>query len=273
MSTESTTPDTHLGGQESSQWADAREAAERYQSPDWRLLWSDEFDKDGAPDPARWTYEEGMVRNKEAQFYTHDRRENARIENGNLVISARKEPWQDAVYTSASLTTHGRFSFCYGKVEIRAKVPGGRGTWPALWTLGDSISTVRWPRCGEIDLMEHVGFNPDHFHFTVHTEAFNHVRGTQRGTKIKADNATADFHRFGLIWTPERLEWFLDDTKVFEFANTGGGIEEWPFDTPQYLILCLAIGGTWGGSQGIDDSIFPADLLVDYVRVWQNHPI
>lgn len=262
--------DPGLGGGGSSQgWADAAEAAVRYQSPQWQLIWQDEFVQPGLPDPQRWTYEYGRVRNREAQYYTRGRLENAAIEDGHLVITARRENWEGAEYTSASLTTQNTFAFTYGKVEVRAKVPPGRGTWPAIWTLGTQRAQTGWPECGEIDLMEYVGFDPDHFHFTVHTGAYNHRRGNQRGAKRPVAQSSEAFHTFGLLWTPERLEWFFDGEKVFEYRNEGTGHRAWPFDLPQYLIVNLAIGGAWGGQHGIDDSIFPARFLVDYVRVWQ----
>lgn len=249
---------------------DAADAAARYASPDWRLIWGDEFDRPGAPDPAKWDYERGLIRNRESQYYTVDRRENARVEDGHLVITARREPWEGATYTSASVTSLGKFSFRYGKLEIRAKVPAGRGTWPALWLLGENWKAVGWPRCGEIDLMEHVGYDPDRIHFTVHTGAFNHVKKTGVGRAITVPRAHERFHVFGFIWTPERIEFFFDGRKVHEFANDGQGVDHWPFDAPFFLLLNLAIGGEWGGQKGIDPSIFPVEYRVDYVRVWQK---
>jgi beta-glucanase (GH16 family) len=251
-------------------YADAPEAVARYQDPRWQLVWQDEFEQPGAPDPAKWHYEYGRVRNREAQYYTRDRRENARVVDGLLLITAHREAWQGADYTSASLTTDGRFAFTYGKVEVRARVPGGRGTWPAIWTLGQRRGEVRWPDCGEIDIMEFVGFDPERFHFTVHTAAYNHTRGTQRGTTREVAEATSGFHTFGILWSPELIEWFCDGEKVFEYRNEGTGLAAWPFDDPQYLILNLAIGGAWGGQKGIDDTVFPARFEVDYVRVWQD---
>lgn len=243
----------------------------KYDSDQWKQIWSDEFNYEGAPDPAKWKYEVGMLRNNESQFYTPDRRENARVENGVLVITALAERWQDrADYTSASLTTRGKFDFTYGKVEIRARVPAGRGTWPALWTLGTNVNQVAWPKCGEIDIMEFVGFDPDKFHFSAHTKAFNHKISTHKTMAYDSPAAFSDFHRFGIIWTPQTISWFLDGKKVFEFANDGQGDAHWPFYKPQYLLINLAIGGKWGGVKGIDPNIFPATMLVDYVRVWQQ---
>jgi len=245
------------------------EAAARYTRTDWVLVWHDEFAEGPAPSPTRWTYEHGIVRNHELQFYTTDRRENARIADGRLIITGRREPWEGAAYTSASLTTKGKFTLTYGKIEICAKIPTGRGTWPALWLLGDEEKTG-WPLCVEIDLMENVGFDPERVHFTVHSGAFNHVQHTQRSRAIVVDQPWAEFHRYGLIWSPQRLEFFFDGEKVFEFVNDGQGVAHWPFDSPHYLILNLALGGAWGGQQGMDDRILPADFSIDYVRIWQQ---
>ena len=241
----------------------------RYIATTWIPVWSDEFDTPGQPDPTKWTFEKGRVRNGEAQFYTVNRPENARVADGHLIITARKESWEGASCTSASLTTEGRFSFTYGKVEISAKIPAGRGTWPALWTLGDNIANKGWPACGEIDLMEYVGMNPDRLYFTVHTQTYNHTKGTQRGHNIHCDRPWEAFHRYGLVVTPERLEWFFDGQPVFAYANDGKGSDSWPFDAPQFLLMNLAIGGGWGGQKGVDDALFPAEMLVDYVRVWR----
>ncbi len=244
------------------------EAAARYASGSWKLVWSDEFSGEGLPSQARWNYEHGLVRNNELQYYTTARPENARVVGGQLVITGRREEWEGAHYTSASLNTRGKFSFTYGKVEIRAKIPTGRGTWPALWMLGAGPGQ-RWPEEGEIDLMENVGWDPLKLHFTVHTGAFNHVLHTQRSRAVVLDHPWSDFHVYGLLWTHERLEFFLDGEKVSEFANDGQGHAHWPFDDPQYLIVNLALGGAWGGQKGVDDSIFPVEFRVDYVRVWQ----
>ena len=258
-----------------------RAARDRYDSPIWKLCWSDDFNEPGAPDPKRWNYEEGRVRNGEAQYYTLDRRENARVAEGHLIISAHKENYQGSNYTSASLTTLDRFAFTYGKVEIRAKVPRGRGTWAALWTLADydprfrggyerNGAGARWPRGGEIDLLEYVGMHPDQLFFTVHTEAYNHTKGTQRGHNIRQSKPWEDFYRYGIVWNTDRVEWFFNGNRVFSFLKDGKGPASWPLDSAQYLILNLAIGGGWGGQKGIDDTIFPAEFIIDYVRVWQE---
>jgi beta-glucanase (GH16 family) len=268
--------DSGLGAAAEVSEEDRVAASARYVAPVWVAEWSDEFEKDGHPDSTRWSYEVGRVRNNEAQFFTENRLENARVQGGNLFITARKEPWKDAEYTSASLTTLGKFALLYGKVEIRAKVPPGRGTWAALWTLADfdprSQAGPDWPNGGEIDILEYVGMNPDRLFFTVHTGAYNHTKKNQRGNNIAFERPWDDFHRYGIVWTPERIEWFFDGELVFSYENDGTGSAAWPFDKPQYLIMNLAIGGSWGGLKGIDDSIFPAEFVIDYVRVWKQPP-
>jgi beta-glucanase (GH16 family) len=237
--------------------------------PGWRLIWADEFDAPGLPDSSRWTYEEGLIRNREAQYYTR-RPENARVENGMLVIEARKEAHRGSQYTSASLTTEGRASWRYGRIEVRARVPQGRGMWPAIWTLGTNRRQVGWPMTGEIDIMEFVGFDPDTIHANVHTAAFNHRDKTGRGAKKHVPRPFDRFHLYAMEWTKDRIDVSVDGETYFTFRNTGNGVREWPFDAEQYLILNVAVGGAWGGQRGIDDSIFPQRFLVDYVRVYQR---
>lgn len=255
---------------------------------EWKLVWSDEFDRDGLPDPAKWAGEEGFVRNHELQYYTTNRARNARVENGHLILEAHQERfpnaqyqtnapvrrWQQrreqADYTSASLTTRGKVSWTYGRIEARAKVPAGRGTWPAIWMLGANIATVGWPACGEIDILEYVGHEPGVVHANVHTRGFNHTRGNGRGAKLKLPDAAEAFHVYAVEWTPRRLEFFVDDRKYFTLENDGTGVDSWPFDAPHYLILNLAIGGDWGGQRGVDAAAFPQRLTIDYVRVYQR---
>jgi beta-glucanase (GH16 family) len=232
------------------------------------LVWADEFDRPGLPDPSRWTYEDGFVRNQEAQYYTRQRLENARVEDGNLVIEARKEKLGGGEYTSASLITRGRGEFLYGRIEVRARLPRGRGLWPAIWLLGTNIQAVGWPRCGEIDVMENVGFEPGRIHANIHVEAYNHAAGTGKGASVLVPSAHDAFHVYAVEWTPERLDFFVDETKYFTFQKESADVRVWPFDAPQYLILNIAVGGAWGGQQGIDDSVFPQRLLVDFVRVY-----
>ena len=252
----------------------------------WILLWSDEFSEPGLPDPAEWDYETGFIRNNEQQYYTRARKENARVEEGMLIIEGRKEQWKNpaydpagkgkgrggrsrefAEYTSASLTTRGKASWTYGRIEVRAKLPAGRGTWPAIWMLGTNRQ-AGWPACGEIDIMEFVGYEPGIIHANIHTRKYNHVLKTGKGDKITIADASEAFHVYAVEWYPDRLDFFVDDQKYFSFKNEGTGADVWPYDKDQYLILNLAIGGSWGGQKGIDDSIFPQRYCIDYVRVY-----
>ena len=234
-------------------------------APSRTQAWQDEFDRDGLPDATRWDYEVGLIRNRERQYYTRSRSENARVENGLLIIEARRERFEGADYTSASLTS--RANWTYGRFEVRARLPKGRGTWPAIWMLGTNIRQVGWPDCGEIDIMEHVGFDPGRIHANIHTRAYNHVQGTNKGNSIVVPSPDGEFHVYSAVWTPDQLTFFVDNQRYFSFAKEPGGAAVWPFDQPQYLILNLAIGGSWGGQQGIDDAAFPARYEIDYVRV------
>lgn len=253
----------------------------------WKLVWSDEFDKPGLPDPAKWNYEEGFVRNNEAQYYTRDRGENARVENGMLIIEARKERFPNpsydpdakekktgrhgrefAEYTSASLTTLGKAGWTYGRIEVRAKLPPGRGTWPAIWTLGTNIHQVGWPVCGEIDIMEFVGFEPGIIHANVHANNRERTKKTDKGSQMSIPDASEAFHVYTMDWDAKHMDFFVDDKKYFTFSKDDSGKYAWPFDANQYLILNLAIGGAWGGAKGIDDTCFPQRYYIDYVRVY-----
>jgi len=238
---------------------------------EWQLVWEDNFDKDGLPDPNIWGYEVGYVRNKEAQFYTKGRAENAHVENGCLVIEARKDNWEGHDITSASLQTYGKKSMLYGRIEVKAKLPTGKGTWPAIWMLGDNIKEgSHWPDCGEIDIMENVGFEPDKIYANVHTKKYNHSIGTGRGSSIVIEKPYEDFHLYALEWDKNELRFYVDDQLYFTCKNDGTGIDAWPFDQPQYLILNLAIGGAWGGQQGIAEDLLPQKYYIDYVRVYKQ---
>ena len=232
------------------------------------LIWSDEFEYAGLPDPAKWNYEEGMIRNNEAQYYTRTRLENAKVENGVLTITARKENYREASYTSASIHTGGLFECKGGRIEVRAKLPEGRGVWPAIWTLGTNIGQAGWPVCGEIDIMEFVGYEPGFIYANLHTGDYNHVKGTGRGGKITVEKPFEDFHVYAVEWYDDRMDFYFDDMKYYTCLRKGEGVGEWPFDAPQYLILNLAIGGAWGGQKGIDDAIFPVEYKIDYVRIY-----
>jgi len=240
------------------------------QPTSWRLVWQDEFNGTGLPDATRWGYEVGYVRNSELQYYTQGRLENARQENGHLVIEARRDGWNGHDITSASVITKGKKSFLYGRIEVRAKLPTGKGTWPAFWMLGTDIDQVGWPACGEIDIMEYVGFDPTTIHGTVHTPFYYHGSSAgPRGSSTQASSPWLDYHLYAIEWFPDRIDFFVDSVKYFTFHNEGTSAK-WPFSKPHYLLLNLAIGGSWGGQQGVDLSLFPHRVLVDYVRVYER---
>lgn len=233
----------------------------------WQLVWSDEFERDGAPDPAKWDCEHGRVRNGEAQFYTAGRAANARVERGVLVLQAHREDWEGAAYTSASLHTKGKASWAHARIEVRAKLPRGRGLWPAIWMLGDNWHEVGWPACGEIDVMEFVGFEPDVVHHNVHTGGFNHNRGNGRGIRVPLPGASDGFHVYAVEWDRQRMAFTIDGATTFVVDNDHTGVQSWPFDAPFFLLLNVAVGGSWGGQKGIDESVFPQQMEVDWVRV------
>ena len=236
--------------------------------------WSDEFDYTGAPDPTKWGYEVGFIRNGEKQYFTNDRRENARVEGGNLVITARKEDFQEngksAIYTSASMTTRKTQAFIYGTFEIRAKFTSGRGNWPSIWFLGNDEDPLGWPTCGEIDLMEHVGYEPSMLHFTIHTKKYNHAARTAMGKSVQLPEVANTWHTFILQRNAHRLDMYFNGNPVFSYENDGTGTDAWPYDKPFHFITNVAIGGAWGGLKGIDDTTLPHTMDIDYVRYWKS---
>lgn len=241
----------------------------------WDLVWADEFEVKGLPDPDKWGYEVGYVRNNELQYYTEKRKENARVEDGVLIIEAHKDDNADVPdaiygYTSASLHTRDIATWTYGRIEVRAKLPDGIGTWPAIWTLGVNIDEVGWPACGEIDIMEHVGFQTGVIHANIHTQDYNHVLGTGKGSSVYIPKPDEDFHVYAVEWFADRLDFFVDDRLYFTYENENTGVDTWPYDAPHYLILNLAIGGSWGGQHGVDEKMFPTTYLIDYVRVFEH---
>jgi beta-glucanase (GH16 family) len=236
-----------------------------------KLIWADEFNEDGLPSSKIWSYEKGYVRNNEVQYYTEKVVQNARVENGHLVIAARYDSTAKNPYTSASLITLNKKDILYGRIEVRAKLPVGRGTWPAIWLLGTAYNAkYGWPECGEIDVMENVGFDSLRIHANIHTEAYNHVKKTNKGNSIAVQSPYEAFHVYSMEWSKDKIDFFVDDIKYFTYPKEPNATHaEWPFDDPHYLILNLAIGGAWGGQQGIDNRIFPHEYLVDYVRVYR----
>ena len=228
------------------------------------LVWSDEFDTNGAPNPAKWGYDVGTGSggwgNNELQYYT-SRTDNAIVSNGILQIIAKKELFGGSNYTSARLLSKDKFSFKYGKVEVRAKLPAGIGTWPAIWMLGSNISNVGWPACGEIDIMEHKGSELNKIHGSLHHPG--HSGGSADTKTVTISNATTDFHRYTVEWKDASIKFLIDDVLFYTFANSS----TLPFNQPFFLLLNVAMGGTFGGS--VDPAFSNASMEIDYVRVYQ----
>ncbi|WP_028295239.1 glycoside hydrolase family 16 protein [Olivibacter sitiensis] len=234
--------------------------------------WADEFDYEGLPDDTKWSYDVGNGDNgwgnNELQYYTEARSENVRVADGLLTITAIKEEMEGQEYTSTRLVSKGKGDFLYGRIEVKAKVPEGRGTWPAAWMLPTDWAYGAWPNSGEIDILEHVGYDQDVVHISVHTKAYHHSINTQKTAFRKISNASTEFHLYRVDWTPDYIRGYVDNDLLFQFANEKKGFEVWPFDKRFHILLNLAVGGDWGGAQGIDESVFPAKLEIDYVRVY-----
>lgn len=253
----------------------------------WELAWSDEFEGDSL-DSTKWSYNIWPARkvNDEDQAYT-DRQKNLRVEGGVLVIEAHKEDYEGAEFTSGRIHTEGKGDFLYGRFEVRAQLPRGQGTWPAIWMLPSdpfkyattcepgedwqgSTTCNAWPNSGEIDIMEHVGYQMGHVHGTVHNEAYYWVKWEQRKGRVLLGDVDEAFHVYALEWSPERIDMFVDDVHYFTYVNEGTGWKAWPYDHAYNLILNVAVGGAWGRAGGpIDDSVFPQRMRVDYVRVYE----
>lgn len=228
-----------------------------------KLFWSEEFNKDGAPDPATWGYDTGNNNgwgNGEQEFYTNNS-SNVIIQNGMLKITAIKENNSGFSYTSTRLISQNKFAFTYGKVEIRAQLPAGAGTWPALWLLGSNIATVNWPNCGEIDIMEQKGNDLNRIYGTLHYPG--HSGGNANGNSVVINNSSTAFHIYGLEWTPTTLAISVDGNVYHTVANS----QAVPFNHDFFFILNLAMGGSFAGS--IDPNFTSASMLVDYIRVYK----
>lgn len=234
-----------------------------------RLIWSDEFNYSGLPDSSKWDYENGLVRNKEPQFYTKKRLENARVENGSLIIEAKKEAYKGAEYTSASLITLGKKHFKYGKIEVRAKVPKGIGSWPAIWMLGVNRQVVKWPNCGEIDILEYIGRDSTAVYGTVHYKN-DAGKYEMSGKHPKVGKPYDDFHTYTFEWDKKKMTMSYDNIKYFEFnlADADKNAKK-IFGRKFYLLLNLALGreGTLGGP--LKEQILPLKYEVDYVRIYK----
>lgn len=243
---------------------------------DRQLVWSDEFEKDGAPDSTKWNFDIGDGcpdncgwGNNELQYYTRDP-ENVRVENGHLIIEARQDSLGGKAFTSTKIVSRDKGDWLYGRFEIRAKLPRGKGTWPAIWMLPTDWKYGGWPASGEIDIMEHVGYDPGVVHGTIHTEAYNHIRQTQKEGKITIPDAQDDFHVYTVDWFEDKMDFYVDD-KLYHTVERDpkDDYKGWPFDQRFYLIMNIAVGGNWGGAQGVDPTIWPQRMEIDYVRVYQ----
>ena len=246
-----------------------------YEGNDWELVWSDEFEGEGAPDASKWTYDVGNWGwgNNEPQYYTDNRRENARLEDGNLIIEARKNDMGQE-WTSARLTTRGKVSFLYGKIEFRAKVPATDGTWAAGWFLGDDYrDELSWPYCGEIDVLECVGSEIDDEtgdginHASCHTRTYYFKEGTHITAVTNVKDMVNEYHNYTIEWTPEGIVAFLDGEEYYTYDKTKDELE-WPFSKPQNLIVNLAMGGGMGGA--IDPAADNEQFVLDYIRVYER---
>ena len=222
--------------------------------------------------PEVWTFETGSGGwgNGELQNYTNG--ENAEVVDGKLIITAElvNNLFQPGSYTSSRLITAGKKEFQYGRMEIRAKLPSGTGIWPAIWMLGQNFWTNYWPACGEMDIMEYVGYNPNTVYSTVHTPSG--YGGGGSGSSMVVTTCEEDFHIYGMDWTSDSLTFYVDTPEniVHVYSPEVKTPENWPFDQPAFFILNVAVGGSWGGAQGIDNSIFPQSMEIDYVRVFQT---
>lgn len=238
----------------------------------YSLVWADEFDTAGLPDPARWDYDTDRNRlgwyNNEQQYYARDRAENAEVREGRLFITARKEDlsalpdWGGQVYSSARLVTRGKATWTHGHFEVRAKLPCGGGTWPAIWMLAES---GRWPTDGEIDIMEHVGNTPDRVFSALHSTRSGDLPPAY---SIRLPDACTAFHNYYLTWTADSITMGVDGVPHYQATRGALGQDAWPFDVPQYLLLNVAVGGSLGGT--VNPNAFPNSMEVDYVRVYQQ---
>ncbi len=242
----------------------------------YELVWSDEFDTDGLPDPDRWAFNVGGGGwgNGELQYYMP--KGNASVENGVLVIEARKEKRGTCSYSSARMLTRNIADWLYCRIEVRAKLPSGKGTWPAIWMLPTEGAYGDWPASGEIDIMEHVGYDPDVIVQSVHTRKTHGDNASNVSTKVPG--VREEFHIYGVEWLPERIIFSVDGQQTYayekpEAAEGERASDSWPFDRRMHLLVNLAFGGTWGGNMGIDEGCLPARFEVDYVRVYQSPEI
>jgi beta-glucanase (GH16 family) len=230
--------------------------------------WADEFDNNGAPDATKWTYDVGGsgFGNNELQYYTNTTN-NAEVKDGLLTITAKKEVFGGMAYTSSRLVSKTGSDMLYGRIEVRAKIPAGRGTWPAIWMLPNDYAYGTWPNSGEIDIMEHVGYDQGNVHFSLHTQ-LNSASNSKTST-LNIPTVSTEFHTYRADWTPTTINGYCDDKLIFTYTNDGKGSAGWPFDKPFHILLNVAVGGNWGGVKGVDDTVFPASMQIDYVRFFK----
>ncbi|MFN8253926.1 MAG: glycoside hydrolase family 16 protein [Ferruginibacter sp.] len=238
----------------------------------WKLQWSDEFNYTGLPDSSKWNYDVGGDGwgNNELQYYTRADTTNAKVQNGKLIITAVKQKKENNNYTSARLVTKNKGDWTYGRIAVKAKLPAGRGMWPAIWMLSTDWQYGGWPESGEIDIMENVGYMPDSVFSSVHTKSFNHIIHTQKTKGLFLADLSSKFHVYAIEWYNDRIDFFVDENLFFSFKNTGKGFEEWPFDKRFHLLLNVAVGGNWGAVRGVDETIRSASMEVEYVRVYER---
>jgi len=243
-------------------------------SDELTLVWSDDFNYTGLPDSSKWEYDTAGNKdgwgNYEEQLYTVAKPENAFVKNGKLFITALYKPIGEKNFTSARLISKADWQ--YGRIEVNAKLPGGRGTWAAIWAMpgGWSFKDGNWPDIGEIDIMEHVGHDLGVVHASAHSKDYQWQKNTQKTGTIYLPDVNTDFHTYALNWTPDYMQAFVDDSLFFEYHNEGLGASKWPYDKPFYLILNVAVGGAWGSIKGIDTTAFPQTMEVDFVKVYQK---
>jgi len=236
----------------------------------YQLVWSDEFEYTGVPDPAKWSFETGGHGwgNGELQYYTAGT-QNSIVDNGKLYIFAKNDGFDTNLYTSARINSTGAGHWTYGKFVVRAKLPKGKGTWPAIWMLASewTYGDKGWPANGELDIMEHVAADPNVIHASIHTTSYNHKIGTQKTNKKTIPTSMTEFHDYGMLWTENKIEFSIDDVVFFTVDKKATDTyKEWPFDKNFHFLLNIALGG-WGGT--VDPTIFPATMEIEYVRVYQ----
>ncbi len=240
----------------------------------YSLVWHDEFNYKGLPDSSKWNYDvEGNSwnwGNNEEQYYTSKDKDNAEVKKGKLFITAIREEIEGKDYTSARLVTKGKGDWLYGRIEVKAKLPEGRGTWPAIWMLPSNYEYEQYPSNGEIDIMESVGYMPHTILSVLHTKLNEEKMKSHEPDTIIVEDCYTDFHVYAMEWTPDYIKTFVDDENFFTFKNKYDNSGDFPFTEAYHLLLNVAVGGTWGGREGIDESIFPQSMVIGYVRVYQK---